>query len=244
MEKRRLWADAKTLVQTKPVESRPFWSYTIQYSGELPRKQSKVANEATLQLPVRIGSVSPRKALDGGSRIATAGDRQRKGRHEVFTLTRKSDYALVAMADLARQAPSTVSAGDMARRLRMPLPALQSIMTRLRRHGFVDSIRGPLGGFRLRKPPEEIMLADLIEVVDGPFRLTRCCRTAPAPDAENCHMEDVCPIREPVRKVHSLLARCLSRVSLAHLTFDRVPVDLGLPEAAKPRQVPVARSYV
>ena len=50
----------------------------------------------------------------------------------MLSLTRKADYALVAMADLARQSPTTVSARDMAARLQMPLPALQQILTRSR----------------------------------------------------------------------------------------------------------------
>lgn len=71
------------------------------------------------------------------------------------------------------------------------------------------------------------MLAELIEVADAPFRLTLCCQTGVGAGMRKCHIEDIFPIREPIRKVHRLLARCLSRVSLAHLTFDYVPADLG-----------------
>jgi len=65
----------------------------------------------------------------------------------VLTLTRKADYALVAMADLARQDPAVVSTSDMASRLRIPLPTLQISMARLARLGLVTSARGPVGVF-------------------------------------------------------------------------------------------------
>ncbi len=79
------------------------------------------------------------------------------------------------------------------------------------------------------------MLAELIEIVQGPFRLALCCRPGIGRDEEDCHMEEVCPIREPVRKVHRVLARYFGGVSLAQLTFDSVPVDLRVPDAAQPR---------
>jgi Rrf2 family protein len=143
----------------------------------------------------------------------------------MLSLTRKADYALVAMADLARQSPSTVTARDMAGRLRMPLPALQHILTRLMHRGLVISIRGAQGGYRLNRRPDQITIAELIAVMDGPLRLTPCCATSLG--ERECHMEDVCPIREPVRKVHGIVRRCLDQITLDHLAWDRVPLRLS-----------------
>ncbi len=145
----------------------------------------------------------------------------------MLSLTRKADYALVAMADLARQSPSTVSARDMAGRLRMPLPALQHILTRLMHRGLVVSTRGAQGGYRLNRRPDQITIAELIEVIEGPIRLTPCCTEASHVRVRECHMEDVCPIREPVRKVHGIVRRCLDKVTLDHLAWDRVPLRLS-----------------
>ncbi len=147
----------------------------------------------------------------------------------MLTLTRKADYALVAMADLARQDPAVVSSSDMADRLRMPLPALQIIMTTLARQGLVTSARGPHGGFRLSGSPARITVAEIIKAVEGPFRLTICCRPELGGREAECDIEDVCPIRDPVRKVHTLVEGCLSGVTLTELVHDQVQVPLGLP---------------
>ena len=148
----------------------------------------------------------------------------------MLTLTRKADYALVAMADLVRQDPAVVSTSDMASRLRIPLPVLQIIMTRLARQGLVTSVRGPRGGFRLRRSPARITVAQIIEAVEGPFRLTICCRPELGGQEAECDIEDVCPIRDPVRKVHTLVEVCLSGVTLTELFHDQVQVPLGLPQ--------------
>ena len=146
----------------------------------------------------------------------------------VLTLTRKTDYALVAMADMAHQHPSAVSARDISERLRMPLPAMQKILTRLMHRELVVSIRGPQGGYRLGRPPEKITLAELIDAVEGPFRLTPCSGPEPNRRRRGCRTKDVCPITGSMRKVHGLLERCLTEVTVAQLAFDTVPAALGL----------------
>lgn len=148
----------------------------------------------------------------------------------MLTLTRKADYALVAMADLARQDSVVVSTRNMASRLRLPLPVLQIIMTELVRHGMVTSARGPHGGFRLRRPPERITVAQIIAAVEGPFRLAMCCRPDLRGQQAECDIEDVCPIRDPVRKVHTLVEGCLSGVTLTELVYDQIQAPPELPQ--------------
>ena len=132
------------------------------------------------------------------------------------------------MADLARHDSAVVSTRNMASRLRMPLPVLQIIMTELARQGLVTSARGPRGGFRLRRPPECITVAQIIEAVEGPFRLAICCRPELGGREAECDIEDVCPIRDPVRKVHTLVEGCLSGVTLTELVYDQVQAPLEL----------------
>jgi Rrf2 family protein len=148
----------------------------------------------------------------------------------MLSLSRKTDYALVAMSDLARRSPSTVSARDMAARLTLPLPALQNILTQLMHHELVVSVRGPRGGYRLSRRPEDITVADLIEAVGGPVRLTRCCQRDPGGLEEECQREDRCTIRDPVRKVHTLLRQFLAGITLDQVTWNRVSLEVPVRE--------------
>ena len=68
-------------------------------------------------------------------------------------LSTKGRYAMVALADLATQAPEMLlSLGELSRRQDISLPYLEQLFVKLRRAGLVESVRGPGGGYRLSRP--------------------------------------------------------------------------------------------
>ncbi len=90
-------------------------------------------------------------------------------------LTTKGRYAVTAMLDLAlHAAEGPVCLGDIARRQEISLSYLEQLFARLRRKGLVSSVRGPGGGYRLRCPPEEIHIAQIIHAVDEFYEATAC----------------------------------------------------------------------
>ncbi len=145
----------------------------------------------------------------------------------MLTMTRKADYALVAMADLARRFPDQASARDIADRLHVPLSVLHDVLQKLLHEGLLISMRGPSGGYSLSRPPERINLAEMIGAVEGRFRLALCCATDSDTD-DQCELELDCKIKTPVRKVHAGMLHFMSGFSLAQIAFDDVPVPLGL----------------
>jgi Rrf2 family protein len=86
-------------------------------------------------------------------------------------LSRRTEYGLRAMVQLARQTPrSYVQAKDLAREDRLPNKWLEAILLALRRGDFLESKVGSGGGYRLARPPREIRVGDLIRRLEG--RLT------------------------------------------------------------------------
>lgn len=85
----------------------------------------------------------------------------------------KVDYALRALTELAGTGPGPVKAETIARAQGIPLKFLENILLELRHAGIVISQRGAVGGYRLGRPAEEITLADVIRVVDGPLANVR-----------------------------------------------------------------------
>ncbi len=85
----------------------------------------------------------------------------------------------------------------------------------------------------MSRAPTRITVAQIIEAIEGPFRLTMCCRPELGGREAECDIEDVCPIRDPVRKVHTLVEGCLSGVTLTELVYDQVPAVLGLPQTRR-----------
>lgn len=90
-------------------------------------------------------------------------------------LSTKGRYAVMAMADLARNgAERAVSLAEIATRQEISLSYLEQLFARLRRAGLVKSVRGPGGGYRLAATPGETRIADIVLAVDEPIRATRC----------------------------------------------------------------------
>ena len=88
----------------------------------------------------------------------------------------KVDYALRALTELANVAPGPMKAEAIARAQGIPPKFLENILLELRHAGIVLSQRGADGGYRLGRPAEEISLAEVIRVVDGPLANVRGLR--------------------------------------------------------------------
>lgn len=151
----------------------------------------------------------------------------------LLSLTRKTDYALVAMASLARASsprrrgtaaePARASAHELADELHLPLPVLRNILKTLAHHGLLNSTQGSSGGYGLARPANDITLADVIQAMEGPVRLAVCCPIPEDETEQRCFREDSCRIKATVRRVHDRLREFLDTVSLADIASDRVP---------------------
>ena len=86
-------------------------------------------------------------------------------------LTRRTEYGLRAMVQLARQGPrSYVQSKDLSQQEGLPNKFLEAILLALRRGDFLESKVGSGGGYRLTRPPRDIRVGDLIRRLEG--RLT------------------------------------------------------------------------
>ena len=138
----------------------------------------------------------------------------------MLLLTRKTDYALLALASLARQTPTSASARSLAERLKLPLPVLRNILKQLTSRGVLKSTRGTQGGYQLARSPDQITLAQLLETIEGPVRLARCCSVPEGKDEDKCRLEESCLIRGNMRRVHAGLMQYLDAVTLTQLAEE------------------------
>ncbi|HEU5431460.1 MAG TPA: Rrf2 family transcriptional regulator [Thermomicrobiales bacterium] len=83
----------------------------------------------------------------------------------------RADYGVRALFDLAlRYGQGPVQSRDIAARQAIPEAYLHQVLGALNRADLVRSMRGPLGGHALARPPAEITLWDILAVLDGPDR--------------------------------------------------------------------------
>ncbi|MGL4420778.1 MAG: RrF2 family transcriptional regulator [Gemmataceae bacterium] len=83
-------------------------------------------------------------------------------------MSAKAEYACLAMLELAAQHgdPRPVRLADMADKHGIPQRFLVQILLQLKGGGLVASTRGASGGYHLARPPHEISLADVLNIVD------------------------------------------------------------------------------
>ena len=85
----------------------------------------------------------------------------------MISVTSKSRYAVVAMAELARSGERPVPIAQVAERRGMPVQFLEQLFSTLRRDGLLQSQRGVKGGYTLARAPDEITVLEVVQALDG-----------------------------------------------------------------------------
>ena len=92
-------------------------------------------------------------------------------------LTSKGRYAVMAMADLAKNdAKKPTSLSEISLRQGISLSFLEQLFLRLKKNNLVLSSRGSHGGYVLSRAPEEIKLSSIIHAVDEKIKTVKCKR--------------------------------------------------------------------
>jgi Rrf2 family transcriptional regulator, cysteine metabolism repressor len=87
----------------------------------------------------------------------------------MISITSKSPYALAALTELyLHGGTDPVPIGELARRREIPVQFLEQLFAALRRAGVLRSQRGVGGGYSFARPPAEISVLELVELLDGP----------------------------------------------------------------------------
>ena len=86
----------------------------------------------------------------------------------MLAITSKSPYAVRALAELARRdSDQPVPIGELARSRDIPVQFLEGLFATLRRAGILVSQRGVKGGYQFARPPREITVLEVVELLEG-----------------------------------------------------------------------------
>jgi Rrf2 family protein len=145
----------------------------------------------------------------------------------MLKLTKKSDYGLIALRHLAvgERVPGA-TAKEIAECYRIPLPLLAKVMQALCRNGFLASMQGTKGGYRLARDPRTITALEVIRAIDGPVLLADCFHST-----RECEQMSLCTVKEPLRKVHEGILRLLASITIWDLLKGR---ESGAPAPGSP----------
>src|SRR5437588_11885132 len=109
-------------------------------------------------------------------------------------MSRKVDYALLILSHLHRKREGAC-AREIADRFGLSRSFVANILKELCHKGFVASHRGVKGGYVTLRRAEQVSLAELMDALDGSFRLAECTQMIPS---DGCSLVCTCPVRGPV----------------------------------------------
>jgi Rrf2 family protein len=153
----------------------------------------------------------------------------------MLRLSKKADYALMAMRHLATSEPgSSSSAREIAESYAIPSELLAKVLQRLVRARLLLSVQGTRGGYKLGRPATQMTVDDVIQAIDGPVAVTAC-----SPTNHTCEQFERCEIRDPLWKIKSRIVDALATVSLAELaepvaTPEAVAVPVTMARSSRP----------
>ncbi|MET9954855.1 Rrf2 family transcriptional regulator [Streptomyces sp. NPDC006339] len=133
-------------------------------------------------------------------------------------ISARTDYAIRAMAELARSPERPLKSEDIAGRQDIPVRFLFVVLSELRQARLVASVRGPEGGYSLTRPPAEITLADVIRAMDGPLVSVRDLKLTSLE-----YQGAAAPLPDVWRAVRTSLRQVLESTTLADLASGELP---------------------
>lgn len=145
-------------------------------------------------------------------------------------LSKRGEYGLRAMIDLASWSTENkyVQIKVVADRENIPVKFLEQILLALKNAGLVNSRMGVNGGYYLAKPADQISLAQIIRILDGPLAPIRCVSQT-AYETCSCPDEESCGLRRVMFQVRNAIADILDHQTLADVVHNH-PRKLNLIE--------------
>ena len=131
----------------------------------------------------------------------------------MLKLTRKLEYALIALSHIQGQATEKiVSTKEISETHRIPLQLLAKILQQLAKHNIIEAIQGAHGGYRLKKSLDNTNMNTLIQILEGPIGIMDCSVDS------NCVQLDICNIRKPINRVNDAIVSMFDNLTLADIT--------------------------
>jgi Rrf2 family protein len=172
-------------------------------------------------------------------------------------LSKRGEYALRSMINLgiaAKVGRKLVRVTELAAAEDLPVKFLEQVIQQLREAGYVESVRGKHGGYRLAKAADQIAIGSVVRLIDGPLAPIGCVsQTAYEPC--NCPDEAHCGLRMLMLDVRNAIAAILDRYTLADvvdvttrkMVRDGIPLPFSAtkePALARKTKIPKARAAV
>jgi Rrf2 family protein len=137
---------------------------------------------------------------------------------------RKTEYALIAMEHMLRKAKlgegTLTSAREVSLAYQIPYPLLAKVLQQLAGRGILKAAQGTKGGYQLVKQGQDISVADVVEIFEGPLAVAECFKD----EKITCPQWDGCRIKNPLYELNHKIFHMLSATTMADLSSGHAKV--------------------
>ena len=130
----------------------------------------------------------------------------------MLNITKSVEYGLIAIRHINNNKNKITSTKEIANLYYLPYELLAKILQKLCKKKYLVAIKGPNGGYKMKKQLNRISLIKFIEDIEGPVGITKC-----SIDLE-CEQIETCNIKSPIDKINQNIRTMLSNTSLSELT--------------------------
>jgi Rrf2 family nitric oxide-sensitive transcriptional repressor len=152
-------------------------------------------------------------------------------------LTSYTNYAMRSLQLAALKSPDLVRVDDVARIHKLSRPHIMKIVHELGRAGYLETVRGRGGGFRLARDAKDIVVGDVVRITEGPMDVGECFK----PEKNTCPLIGVCVLSRKMQEATAAFMAVLDDLTIADISankgqlLDRIaPLELPRSEKAAP----------
>lgn len=133
----------------------------------------------------------------------------------MLKLNKSIEYALIAIKHIkSNNSNKLFSSRDISDLYNIPYELLSKILQKLCKLGYLQSVKGPNGGYLLKKSLNKISLIKFIEEFEGPVSFSQCTIETNT----ECRQFDLCNIKSPINEINNNIRELLSNMYLNEIT--------------------------
>lgn len=138
-------------------------------------------------------------------------------------ISKRTKYGLKALVYIAKKDnKEPVQISEISKEENISRKFLESILLTLKKAGFVKSKKGKTGGYYLLKQPDQIKLASVMRILEGPIALVPCVSLNYYEKCDDCKSEENCPIHDIMIQVRDNSLAIFENNTIADMIEEKV----------------------
>tara|TARA_R110002049_G_C9099481_1_gene556903 strand:+ start:1068 stop:1535 length:468 start_codon:yes stop_codon:yes gene_type:complete len=135
----------------------------------------------------------------------------------MMKLTSYTNYALRSLQLAAIKSPALVRVDDVVKIHNLSKPHVMKIVHQLGRAGYLDTVRGRGGGFRLARSADQIIVGDVVRLTEGPLDVVECFN----PVKNTCPLIGICVLSRKVQEATAAFMAVLDDLTIADISANK-----------------------